>query len=169
MTLLKRANKYIDETMPWALAKDENEKERLATVIYNLLETIRIATIMLSSIIPSSSEKIMQIFKGVSFDWESAKTFGVLPAGTEIGELDILFARIDEDKMLKQIFEDNQKKQKEKEKELKKEENRSPFGELPLSLVRFRTAPPRTGVPAPRWSRNRSGRCPPLPRARWRW
>ena len=56
-----------------------------------------------------------------------------------------------------------------KTKNAKKEENGSPFGELPLSLVRFRTVPLRTGVPAPRWSRNRSGRCPPLPRARWRW
>ncbi len=115
MTLLKRANKYIDETMPWSLAKDESAKDRLATVIYNLLETIRTATVLLSSIIPNSCEKIKDCFVGVDFEWESIQKFGVLEVGTEIRELDILFARIDEDKMLTQIFEDNQKKIKEKQ------------------------------------------------------
>lgn len=122
MTLLKRANKYIDETMPWALAKDESARERLATVIYNLLETIRISTVLLSSVIPYSCEKINQSFAGVPFDWESAKKFGTLKAGTVIGDLEILFARIDEEKMLTKIFEDNEKKNAEKKAEAKKEE-----------------------------------------------
>ena len=122
MTLLKRANKYIDETMPWALAKDESARDRLATVIYNLLETIRISTVLLSSVIPYSCEKINQAFVGVPFDWESAKSFGVLKAGTVIGDLEILFARIDEEKMLTTIFEENKKKLEAKKAGEKKEE-----------------------------------------------
>ena len=57
MNLAKRCNKYIDETMPWALAKDESKKARLATVLYNLLETIRICTVMLTPFMPESAEK----------------------------------------------------------------------------------------------------------------
>ncbi len=125
MTLLKRANKYIDETMPWALAKDESLRPRLATVIYNLLETIRISTILLSSVIPNASEKVVKAFDGVAFDWNSAAEFGALKSGTVIGELEILFARIDEDKMLKQIFDDNQKKLAEKQKAEKPAEEKS--------------------------------------------
>ncbi len=124
MTLLKRANKYIDETMPWALAKDDGARDRLATVIYNLLETIRISTILLSSVIPYSCEKITKSFADAPFDWESAQNFGVLKAGTVIGDLEILFARIDEDKMLTKIFEDNQKKLSEKKAEKKPEEKK---------------------------------------------
>jgi len=116
MTLLKRANKYIDETMPWALSKDESMRPRLATVIYNLLETIRISTTLLSCAIPNSAQKIMGVFNGVPFDWESIQTFGKLKAGTVIGDLEILFQRIDEEKMLTKIFEDNQKKAKVAEK-----------------------------------------------------
>lgn len=123
MTLLKRANKYIDETMPWALAKDESKIDRLGTVIYNLLEVIRISTVLLSPIIPFSCEKIMKAFNGVAFDWDSVQKFGALPVNCELGDLEILFARIDEEKMLTRIFEDNQKKQQKKEQqEVKKEE-----------------------------------------------
>lgn len=130
MNLLKRANKYIDETMPWALAKDETARDRLATVIYNLLETIRISTILLSSFIPYACEKIKNSFVGVSFDWESAQTFGVLNSGTVINDLEILFARIDEDKMLKTIYEDVNKKLKEKEKAQKADKKQEPKEEV---------------------------------------
>ncbi|MBE6649887.1 MAG: methionine--tRNA ligase [Ruminococcaceae bacterium] len=124
MDLLKRANKYIDETMPWALAKDEALRGRLATVIYNLLETIRISVVMLSSIIPNSCEKIVSAFNGVPFDWSSAQNFGEIKPGTTISDLEILFARIDEEKMLKKIEEDVQKKaaqSKAKESDKKEE------------------------------------------------
>ncbi len=121
--LLKRANKYIDETMPWALAKDESKKERLGTVIYNLLEVIRISTVLLSVVIPTSAEKIQKCFADTLFDWESVQDFGALKAGTVLNDLDILFARIDEEKMLTRIFEDNNKKNQKKEEPVSNEEN----------------------------------------------
>ncbi len=114
--LLKRANKYIDETMPWALAKDENQKSRLSTVIYNLLEVIRVSTVLLSPVIPFSCEKIKKAFTNTSFDWESVSDFGFLTCGTVIEDTGILFSRIDEEEMLKKIYSDNAAKSSKSEK-----------------------------------------------------
>ena len=102
-SMLRRANKYIDETMPWALAKDESQKARLGTVLYNLLEAIRIAAVLLSSMIPATCEKI---FKQIGTDltsWETAESFGKLEAGKALGEAEMLFARID-DKVIDEII-----------------------------------------------------------------
>lgn len=114
--LLKRANKYIDETMPWALAKDENQKACLSTVIYNLLEVIRVSTVLLSPVIPFSCEKIKKAFTDTSFDWESVSDFGFLACGTAIEDTGILFSRIDEEEMLKKIYSDNDAKSSKNEK-----------------------------------------------------
>ena len=94
--MLRRANKYIDETMPWALAKDESQKARLGTVLYNLLECIRVAAVLLTPFIPETVEKIAAQLGTALGDYESTKTFGVLAAGTTLGAAAPLFARVDE-------------------------------------------------------------------------
>jgi len=94
--MLRRANKYIDETMPWALAKDESRKARLGTVLYNLLECIRTAAVLLTPFIPETVEKIAAQLGTALGDYESTKTFGVLSAGTTLGAAAPLFARVDE-------------------------------------------------------------------------
>ena len=103
--LISRANKYIDETKPWVLGKDESQKARLARVMYNLLESIRIAAVLLTPFIPDTAEKIFaQIGAGENGrTWESAGTFGVLPADVTIHRGENLFPRIDMEKELKEL------------------------------------------------------------------
>ena len=98
--MLRRANKYIDETMPWALAKDESKKARLGTVLYNLLETIRTAAVLLTPFIPETAEKIFSILACDKTDYATVATFGAMEAGRALGEGAVLFARIDEAKFL---------------------------------------------------------------------
>ena len=99
-TMLRRANKYIDETMPWALAKNETDLPRLKTEIYNLLETIRIASVVLTPYIPATCEDIFAQLGTDKSDYATAFTFGGLEAGKPLGEAHTLFARIDEKKFL---------------------------------------------------------------------
>ena len=103
--LISRANKYIDETKPWVLGKDESQKARLARVMYNLLESIRISAVLLTPFIPDTAEKIFaQIGAGENGrTWESAGTFGVLPADVTIHRGENLFPRIDMEKELKEL------------------------------------------------------------------
>ena len=95
--VVARANKYIDETAPWVLAKDEAKKDRLAAVLYNLLETVRICTVLLTPFMPESCEKIFaQIGADASErSWDSAGTFGVLPDGVRVTKGEAIFPRID--------------------------------------------------------------------------
>ena len=102
-TALRRANKYIDETTPWILAKDEAEKPRLATVIYNLLETVRIAAVALTPYIPTTAEKIFSILGTDKKDYSTATTFGHLESGKPLGVSEVLFARVDEKKLFEEI------------------------------------------------------------------
>ena len=95
-SMLRRANKYIDETMPWALAKDESKKSRLGTVLYNLLECIRAAAVMLESFIPATAQSIFAQLNTDKRDYESINAFGALESGKPLGEAAMLFARIDE-------------------------------------------------------------------------
>ena len=95
--VIQRANKYIDETAPWVLAKDEAKKPRLANVLYNLLETVRVCTVLLTPFMPESCEKI---FSQIGADasartWESAAVFGVLPDGVTVRKGEAVFPRID--------------------------------------------------------------------------
>ena len=92
-TLLRRANKYIDETAPWALAKEPSQKERLGTVLYNLLEVLRISAILLHPAIPGAAEQ----------DFDSAAVFGATRSGGTVGEQCVLFARLDEAKTLTEL------------------------------------------------------------------
>ena len=101
--MLRRANKYIDETTPWILAKNEEDKPRLATVIYNLLEVIRIGAVLLSPYMPATSEKILAQLGTDLGDYSTIATFGTLEPGKPLGEASTLFARIDEKKFLEEM------------------------------------------------------------------
>ncbi len=101
--MLRRANKYIDETTPWVLAKNEEDKPRLATVIYNLLETIRVAAVLLTPYIPSTAEDIFSQLNTDKKDYSSINAFGALESGKPLGEAHTLFARIDEKKFLEEM------------------------------------------------------------------
>ena len=101
--MLRRTNKYIDETAPWALAKDETQKARLGTVMYNLLECIRIAAILLEPVMPSTCKEIFRQIGTDKTDYASLSAFGGMTAGASVGEASVLFARVDEKKMMDEI------------------------------------------------------------------
>ncbi len=103
MNLAKRCNKYIDETAPWALAKDEANKERLVTVLYNLLEGIRFISVLLSSFMPETSKAILSQINCDIEDYDSLSSFGALKTGGTVGTATPLFARIDAEKMMEEI------------------------------------------------------------------
>ena len=110
--LLRRTNKYIDETMPWALAKDESKKDRLATVLYNLIESIRFSAVMLYPYIPSTATKILDQINTDKRDFDSLKEFGQYQSGTKVVEKpEMLFARLDPKEVAKKvaIIEEKQK------------------------------------------------------------
>ena len=115
LNLAKRSNKYIDETMPWALAKDENKKARLGTVLYNLLEAIRYIAILLTPFMPQTAEKIFEQMSCDIKDYDSMNTFGALKAGTKVNEAQALFARIDSEKMLAEIAQKQEEAAKKEE------------------------------------------------------
>ena len=101
--LLRRANKYIDETTPWVLAKDPAKADRLGTVLYNLLEAIRFAAIMLEAYLPQTAEKILKQLNVENAGIESLSEFGGMPVGGTVGTAEILFNRIDAKKKLEEI------------------------------------------------------------------
>ena len=111
--LLRRSNKYIDETMPWALAKDESKKERLGTVMYNLLEAIRFAAVELKPYLPDTADKIFAQLGIENKGVESLASFDGMQVGQPVGEASILFERIDIPKKLAEIEEENKAKQAE--------------------------------------------------------
>lgn len=113
--VLRRANKYIDETTPWVLGKPEGDHERLATVLYNLCEAIRFAAVLLAPFLPETAEKMLRQIASPASDFESLATFGGVKAGEHVGEREILFARIDAKEMEKKIEELSPKKEETKE------------------------------------------------------
>lgn len=121
-TLLKRCNKYIDETTPWVLGKDEAKKDRLATVLYNLLECIRISAVLLSSFMPETAEKILEELSTSERDADSLSEFGMLECGHTVeGKPEILFARIDAKEFMETLEADRKKEEKAAKKADKKE------------------------------------------------
>ena len=102
MNIFKRSNKYIDETTPWILAKEEN-KERLATVIYNLLESIRIGAVLLTPFLTETSDKIFEQLNTELKSYDSIKEFGILESGKELNNPEPLFVRIDRDSKIEEI------------------------------------------------------------------
>ena len=104
ITLLRRSNKYIDETTPWTLGKDEAQHERLKTVLYNLLECIRISAVLLKPYLPETSEKILDQLNTKNRDYDSIQIFGQLEQNIHVVEKpEILFARLDEKEVLEKI------------------------------------------------------------------
>ena len=121
LNLAKRSNKYIDETTPWALAKDEASLPRLGTVLYNLLEAIRYIAILLSPFMPETSEKIFAQMNCDIKNYDSLASFGALKSGEKVGKAEALFARIDAEKMLEEIAQKQEAAAKEEEKAKPKE------------------------------------------------
>lgn len=102
--LFKRCNKYIDETMPWALAKDESKKDRLAEVLYNLVEGICIGASLLESFMPETTEKILSQLNASKRTYEELDTFGSYPSGSKVTEKpEILFARLDVKEIMEKV------------------------------------------------------------------
>lgn len=138
-TALRRANKYIDETAPWVLARNEEDKPRLASVIYNLLETIRLASVLVEPFMPTTAQKIVKAINcdDRSYDW------GALKSGITVGEATPLFARIDEKKFMEEIEAEAAKKEAEekaKEKAKEKPEGCALIGIDKFMDVELRTA-----------------------------
>ncbi len=109
LSIARRCNKYIDETAPWVLAKDEANNERLGTVLYNLLEGIRFTAVLLLPFMPHTAEEILKQINCDISDYDSLKEFGKLNPGDYVGEAKPLFGRLDSEKLLEEIAE----KQKE--------------------------------------------------------
>ena len=110
-TMLSRANKYIDETTPWALAKDESRRERLGTVLYTLLEAIRWGAVLLHPFIPATAEEILSELNTEATGYASigsAEKFGALQAGVSVKDSKVLFARMDEAKVLAEFEAERQ-------------------------------------------------------------
>ncbi|WP_370864381.1 methionine--tRNA ligase [Blautia sp.] len=121
-TIFKRCNKYIDETMPWALAKDEEKKDRLATVLYNLVEGICIGAVLLKSFMPETTERILAQLNVQDRELEDLKTFGLYPSGNKVTEKpEILFARLDLKEVLAKVAELHPPKAEEPAKEEKED------------------------------------------------
>ena len=117
-TLFKRCNKYIDETMPWALAKDEAKKERLATVLYNLVESISVGATLLDSFMPETSDKVLAQLGAQKRKLSQMDTFGLYPSGNKVTEKpEILFARMDINEVMAKVAELHPVKEEVKEEE----------------------------------------------------
>lgn len=117
--LFKRCNKYIDETMPWALAKEEDKQDRLATVLYNLIEGINIGASLLEPFMPETSQKILEQIHGTSRAFDDMTEFGKYSSGNKVTEKpEILFARMDVKEIMEKVdeIEDAQKAEVEDEK-----------------------------------------------------
>ena len=120
-TLFKRCNKYIDETMPWVLAKDEAKKDRLAEVLYNLVEGICVGATLLESFMPGTTEKILTQLNAPKRTYEELDSFGLYPSGNKVTEKpEILFARLDVKEVMEKV--EVMRAQEAKEQEPKEEE-----------------------------------------------
>ena len=123
-TLFKRFNKYIDETMPWALAKEEDKQDRLATVLYNLVEGICIGASLLESFMPETTGKILTQLNAPKREYEELETFGLYPSGNKVTEKpEILFARLDVKEVLEKV---EAMKEEEKTEEAAEEKEEAP-------------------------------------------
>lgn len=143
LTLARRLNKYIDETMPWALAKDEEKKERLGAVLYNLLEGIRYLGILLAPYMPETSVKILDQLNTSVRDYDSLSNFGGLVAGETVGEPSVLFSRIDAEKLIAELVakqEEQQKAEKATINEIKQHEGLAQIGIEDFAKVELRAA-----------------------------
>lgn len=130
--LLRRSNKYIDETTPWALGKDESKKGRLATVLYNLLECIRTSAVLLEPYLPETSKKILDQLNTEKRSFDTVGTFGQLESGITLNKAEILFARLDEKEVLEKIASES--KPQIKKPETKPEITIDDFGKVEMTV-----------------------------------
>ncbi len=139
ISLARRSNKYIDETAPWVLAKDEANKERLGTVLYNLLESIRYIAILISPFMPETAEKIFEQINSDVKEYSTLESFGGLKAGAKVGTPTPLFSRLDSEKLLADIAE-VAKKAQEAEKPKKEIEEKPQIAIDDFAKVELRVA-----------------------------
>ncbi len=142
--LFSRANKYIDETTPWTLAKDEAQRERLGTVLYNLMETIRQGAVMLLPFIPATAEEILSELGADKRDFASLASFDGMVPGSTVNDSKVLFARVDEEKKLAEFEAERQamiaEAQKEEEAKPEKPEGCALIGIEDFMNVELRVA-----------------------------
>lgn len=143
--VVSRANKYIDETMPWVLAKDEAKRARLATVLYNLLDTIRIVATLLSAFMPTTMPKALEQIGACEkcATYDNADKFGVLPLDVTVKKGEALFPRIDVDKEIEElnsIIRNSEAKAEEKEEKKVKIEGLAQIGIEDFAKVELRVA-----------------------------
>ena len=147
--LVARTNKYIDETMPWVLAKDDEKKYRLATVLYNLSESIRIISILIKPFMPDTSAEILRqmgIESEQETDWDSTKRWGVLKLDLKVNEAKVIFPRIDIEKELQELEKLQQKgtekntQNTEKVKDSKECIDIEDFAKLDLRVAKVKNA-----------------------------
>ena len=139
LDLFSRCNKYIDETMPWSLAKDPGKSGRLATVLYNLLEAIRVAGVLLKAYLPDTADKILKSLNTVHTDYDSIQSFGQLETGITITDHpEILFARLNEKEVMAKVDVINARIAKERavQAEKKQEVTLDDFDKLDLRVGR---------------------------------
>ncbi|MCG8540644.1 MAG: methionine--tRNA ligase [Clostridia bacterium] len=143
-TLLRRSNKYIDETMPWILGKDPDKKGRLGTVLYNLLESIRFSGVLLNPFLPETSKRIFEQLNTSDTTLESLSEFKGMEVGAKVGKAEILFERIDIQKKLKEIkaelSQSKEVKNKEKEESVKSEITIDDFAKVDLRVAEITQA-----------------------------
>jgi methionyl-tRNA synthetase len=121
--VFKRLNKYIDETEPWVLARDEAKADRLSTVLYNLIEGITIGTALMAPFMPETADKIVKMLNTEIRDFDTLGTFGLYPSGNKVTDNpEILFARLKEADVMKEVDKIMAKQRKEAEKQAKLEE-----------------------------------------------
>jgi methionyl-tRNA synthetase len=148
--LISRSNKYIDETTPWILAKDEAKKDRLGTVIYNLVESLRITSICLSAFLPETSEKINKQINAEITTWNSIASFDGTDAGTKINKGEVIFPRIDVNKKIEELSKFKEEQLKENNKPiiqpLKDEITIENFEKIDLRIVKVLACEPIKGA-----------------------
>ena len=140
LTLARRLNKYIDETMPWALAKDESKKARLGAVLYNLLEGIRYLAILLKPYMPDTSKEILSQLNTDVTDYDSLLTFGGLKAGESVGEPKVLFSRIDSEKLIAELVAKQEEKQKAEKERIEEIQGIAKIGIEDFAKVELKSA-----------------------------
>lgn len=146
-TLIGRANKYIDETTPWILARDEEKKGRLGGVLYNLMEVLRIVSALVEPFLPSTAHKIVEQTNAKDISFDSILSFGGTVAGTKVSKGDIIFPRIDVEKKLEELASLQEKVVPKKEyKPLKEEITIEDFAKLDLRVGKILTCEPIKGA-----------------------
>ncbi|SQC00476.1 methionyl-tRNA synthetase [Clostridium tetanomorphum] len=149
--LIGRANKYIDETTPWILAKDESKRERLGTVLYNLAETLRIVSVLISAFLPETSSKINEQLNIELITWDSIASFDGTRAGTKIVKGEAIFPRIDVEAKIEELnkLKEEQMKAnapKVQMQPLKKEITIDDFEKVDLRVVKVLACEPIKGA-----------------------